>query len=198
MVIDKNGAVGIGIVTPAAGTKLHVNGPTMISDGTQGNGKIFVSDASGMGSWKQGSYITTFALNTGQSMVNISITPTQFATALGTFTKNEVNTNIEVILNTHIVVGDLVGANGVTFELRIDGNAFPNNMGRVIYWQDNNGTYGLNTYINVNINAIWTAGIPIGAHQITLWVYANGGSATNAYYNPGNYNNTSLIIKETR
>jgi|SRR5688572_4557915 len=42
--------VGIGISTPSA--KLHVNGTFKISDGTQGDGKILTSNATGMASWQ--------------------------------------------------------------------------------------------------------------------------------------------------
>lgn len=41
--------VGIGTLSPAA--KLDVVGKVKITDGTQGSGKIFVSNASGVGSW---------------------------------------------------------------------------------------------------------------------------------------------------
>src|SRR5688500_18924471 len=42
--------VGIGISTPTA--KLHVNGTLKVTDGTQGAGKIIISDAVGQASWQ--------------------------------------------------------------------------------------------------------------------------------------------------
>lgn len=45
-----NGFVGIGVVDPQV--KLHVNGAMRIVDGTQANGKILTSDASGNTSWQ--------------------------------------------------------------------------------------------------------------------------------------------------
>ncbi len=42
--------VGIGTATPTA--KLHVNGSFMITDGTEGAGKVLISDAAGKGSWQ--------------------------------------------------------------------------------------------------------------------------------------------------
>ena len=44
------GNVGIGTNTPT--DKLHIAGSLRIADGTQGNGKILTSDASGKGTWK--------------------------------------------------------------------------------------------------------------------------------------------------
>ena len=49
MDIDNTGNIGIGTSTPS--TLLHVNGKLTISDGTQGNGKILMSDANGKASW---------------------------------------------------------------------------------------------------------------------------------------------------
>lgn len=50
LIVTKDSSkVGIGTLTPAA--KLDVAGKVKISDGTQGNGKLFVSNASGVGSW---------------------------------------------------------------------------------------------------------------------------------------------------
>ncbi len=49
IVTKDSSKVGIGTLTPAA--KLDVAGKVKITDGTQGNGKIFVSNASGVGSW---------------------------------------------------------------------------------------------------------------------------------------------------
>ena len=42
--------VGIGTATPNA--KLHVNGTFMVVDGSQGEGKILTSDATGLASWQ--------------------------------------------------------------------------------------------------------------------------------------------------
>lgn len=44
-----NGNVGIGTSSP--GAKLEVNGTLKITDGSQGAGKILVSDSTGLASW---------------------------------------------------------------------------------------------------------------------------------------------------
>jgi hypothetical protein len=49
MIIKHNGNVGIGTNNPEA--KLDIIGKAKITDGTQGAGKVFTSDANGVGSW---------------------------------------------------------------------------------------------------------------------------------------------------
>ena len=50
MSIKHNGFIGIGVADPLA--KLHVNGAMRIVDGTQSDGKVLTSDASGNTSWQ--------------------------------------------------------------------------------------------------------------------------------------------------
>lgn len=77
-----NNRVGLGVVAPT--TKLHVNngttpGAIRIVDGTQGEGKVLVSDANGVGTWRESSGSATIIQSSvGQSGINI-------ATAAGTF-----------------------------------------------------------------------------------------------------------------
>lgn len=51
VVIDGTGNIGIGRINPQ--TKLDINGNIVIKDGTEGNGKVLVSDADGKGSWEK-------------------------------------------------------------------------------------------------------------------------------------------------
>lgn len=77
-----NNRVGLGVAAPS--TKLHINngntpGAIRIVDGTQGAGKVLVSDANGVGTWRDSSGSTTVIQSSvGPSGINI-------ATAAGTF-----------------------------------------------------------------------------------------------------------------
>ncbi len=51
---NASGRVGIGTASP--GAKLHVAGAVKIVDGTQGDGKVLTSDASGNASWQYCTY----------------------------------------------------------------------------------------------------------------------------------------------
>ena len=50
LVILKNGNIGVGTSVPVA--KLDVAGQVKITDGTEGTGKVLISDVSGLASWK--------------------------------------------------------------------------------------------------------------------------------------------------
>ncbi len=45
------GRVGIGVLSGVPSAQLEVNGPVKITDGSEGNGKVFVSNSNGLGSW---------------------------------------------------------------------------------------------------------------------------------------------------
>lgn len=56
-ILSANGNVGIGNLNPAA--KLDVAGSVKITDGTEGNGKLLMSDANGLASWQNVTLGTT-------------------------------------------------------------------------------------------------------------------------------------------
>lgn len=71
------GNVGIGTASPTA--KLHIAGPFRLEDGSQGNGKVLVSDANGLASWQAGvpnvwsaSGTNIYNSNTGNIGIGIS------------------------------------------------------------------------------------------------------------------------------
>ena len=83
-----NNRIGLGVAAPT--TRLHINngntpGAIRIVDGTQGEGKILVSDANGVGTWRE----TTggaIVINSTVGNANINI-----ATAAGTFSYTGAN-----------------------------------------------------------------------------------------------------------
>ena len=97
--------VGIGTSDPSA--KLDVVGTFQLEDGSQANGKVLVSDASGNASWKNGTkYTNSPDLNTG----SYSVTSTWAKLDdFMTFTKDNSATTIEVTMNTRIRAGTFSG-----------------------------------------------------------------------------------------
>jgi len=63
--VAQSGNVGIGTTTPTA--KLHVNGSIKITDGSQGEGKVLTSDATGKGTWQ------TMTTNSSSSSDSIGV-----------------------------------------------------------------------------------------------------------------------------
>lgn len=77
VIIDSSGNLGIGTTTPS--TKVEVinstSGAVKITDGTQGNNKIFVSDANGAGTWQNTSPAVVIESNSGSLLpVGIGLT----------------------------------------------------------------------------------------------------------------------------
>lgn len=192
-VVKNNGNVGIKTNAPV--NPLHVNGAVTITDGSQAAGKVFTSDALGNGSWQPISNVSTFAFNT-QVIAATNTVPILLAN-LSNYNKIYNDTKIEVIVQTHIAVEDLFGANAVKYELRINGAPASGNTGRTNYFIDNNGSMLNSAYDQVTMIGEFT-GLATGALNIQIWVYTLAGSASGVYLDPGNYGASGIIVKEYR
>lgn len=77
VIINSSGNLGIGTTTPS--TKVEItkttSGAVKITDGTQGNNKIFVSDANGTGTWRNTSPPVVIESNSGSLLpVGVGLT----------------------------------------------------------------------------------------------------------------------------
>jgi hypothetical protein len=188
VVLGSSANVGIGTSSPS--TKLHVNSASSpavrIVDGTQGLGKVLVSDASGNASWRDNSrYFSSGNLNTA----NLSATTTyQEIDVYLTFTKSTAESTIEVTLNTRAYSGTFAGgASGVIFEVRIDG---------AVGTYDNKAaitTTGTNEFIG--IFAVFQ-GLAAGSHTVSVWARTNAGTSTGILLDSGGWGGR-LVAKET-
>jgi len=188
------GNVGIGTTAPTS--LLHVNGAVRISDGTEGLGEVLTSDASGNASWQNKNTAVTSITPPGCQVLNaVTTTPTQVGSNLASFTKINAGTIVEITFQTFINVSTLTGANGVVYELRVDGVPAANNAGKTVYFRNNGGVFTISANDQITLHATFPS-LGAGAHTVSLYVYTNAGTATDAYYDPGCWSTNNVTIKE--
>ena len=194
--MTNSGNIGLGTATP--GARLDVQGTVKIADGTQGVGKVLTSDAAGNASWLPVT-ITTPTTFVSQALVSVNTTPSNFASPLASFTKVYADTKIQVIMQTHLYVNDLVGTNSVIFELKLGSTSASGNSGKVNYFIDNANGLNFQNSMPVTVIAEFTGALPAGPYNVTLSAAANAiGTALGPGFDLGNFGANSLIIKEYR
>jgi hypothetical protein len=179
-------------VVPTA--DLEVNGTVKITGGAPGDGKVLVSDATGLTSWQDNSTKISAFQPVGCRYLN-DVTPTWKKIAdMGNATKIASDTWLDLTLQTTLYVEIfLTGCTGVEFELRVD---------------DAKTTIGNATalvkdpkkFVPISINGVFK-GFAAGSHTVSLWARGSNGNATDAYYDPGCYNSAGInnvLIKEYR
>jgi hypothetical protein len=185
---QSNGFVGMG--TNAPSSKLHVNGQITMADGSQGDGKILVSNSGGTSTWKKGSSYAYF-YPTASSASNVSPTAVMMPGLNYTYTKLEAATTLEIDFIGHMSCNGVPGGAGVILEIMVDGVNCTSFSGRATYWSSDapNPT-------NIVARGI-AENLPTGNHTIQIWVYTSSGTTTSVFVNPGNWTD-QIIVKETR
>jgi len=184
--LQVNGNLGVNI---APATRLHVSGTSpaiRITDGTQGAGRILVSDAVGSGTWKDNSrYFVSNILNIASVAAGtVAIRIADFLT----FAKASAESTIEVTLNTRAGTGVFAGgASGVIFEVRIDGatTTMANLAASTVS----------NTVEFIGIFAVFQ-GLAIGNHTVSVFVRTNAGTSSPILLDPGGFGGR-IVVKET-
>jgi len=184
--LQVNGNLGVNV---APATRLHVVGTSpavRIADGTQGAGRILVSDALGSGTWKDNSrYFVSSVLNIAS--VAAGTTAIRIADFL-TFAKASAESTIEVNLNTRAGTGVFAGGcSGITFEVRIDGltTTMANSAASTVS----------NTVEFIGIFAVFQ-NLAIGNHVVSVFVRTNAGTSSPILLDPGGFGGR-IVVKET-
>ena len=181
--VRNDGRVAVGTTSP--GSLLHVNGGVTISDGTQGDGKIFVSNANGLGSWRSSPAPILFGnLNVGS--VNLSTAFSTLSAGTLTFTKQYPNTQVEIYFNSIVYSGVFSGASNVQYEIWVDGS--------VSTISNPHFTKTSGAEDRVIMEAVFQ-GLSAGSHTISIVAKTNSGTSSGAMIDPGGFGGR-LIVKE--
>jgi hypothetical protein len=110
---------------------------------------------------------------------------------LGTFTKLNAASQIEVTFQGRIAVIDPMPGSGVKFELRIDNNASTVGRARAVVKKNEAGSEGLHVTMTGFFN-----GLGQGSHTVSMWVMSTSGTATKIMVDPGCWSSDVVIVKE--
>ena len=109
---------------------------------------------------------------------------------VGTFTKLDSDSLVDITFNGRIFVNSLTGT-GAKFELRVDDSATTNGRARANIKSSEVGLGG----IWVSMKGIFT-GLDAGSHTVSIWVRASTGTGTDAYVDPGCWSTDHIVIME--
>lgn len=188
MRILTSGEVGIG--TSAPSTTLHVKGKMTIENGSQGAGKVLVSDANGVSTWKSNSYYSQMGPLNIANLASANSTYTKIEDVMS-FTKNEAETAIEIMLTSPLYVNNFSSANILFFEVRI--GDVPTTFGNATISMSEIASRN-NIYPGVIYGVF--PGLPVGTHKISIWCKTDSGNASGIYLDPGGYS-SKIVVKET-
>jgi hypothetical protein len=112
---------------------------------------------------------------------------------MGTFTKHDDNTLVELAVQTVLNVASFGTATGVVFELRVDNTATTFGVSSILLRDP--GTMTPVTLVGIFEN------LPAGVHTVSLWARGAGGTgtATNASWDSGCFNSAgvnNVLVKE--
>ena len=138
----------------------------------------------------QGTLLRTTLGNVANNGVSAFSTTYVKVSDLGSFTKAETNSVVEVVFEGRIGAATLSGT-GAAFELRVDNNPPSLGRARATLRSTDTGFSG----IQVSITGIFT-GLSTGTHTISMWVRTSSGTGTDATVDPGGFGNDHIIDLE--
>ena len=112
---------------------------------------------------------------------------------IGTFTKLNSSTLVEVMYNGRLAIDDVTSGNGATFELRIDDLASSVGRIRTVVRTEEEGIKGTSASL---VGAF--SGLSTGTHTVSIWVKVFMGAGNYARINPNCWDTDVVIIKEVK
>lgn len=179
------GDVGVGTPSPLA--KLDVAGSIRMADGSQGNGKVLVSNAGGTGTWRSSPPATIYK-NLNGSSVTVGTTPTALGIGTAPFMKQFDDTHVDITLYTSAYAGVFTGgATTMYIEIYVDGMSSPTSNVHVFRVSATTEYISLRSFFS---------GLAAGSHTVTVVARVDAGTSSAVLLDLGGYEG-SLMIKET-
>jgi len=110
---------------------------------------------------------------------------------VGTFTKLDDDSLLDITFNGRIYVESFAGSTGARFELRVDNNPSTNGRARATLKNAEIGGSG----ILASIKGIFT-GLDAGSHTVSIWVSSSLNTGTNAMVDPGCWSTDHIVVME--
>ncbi len=180
-------------ISAPGGLALRSIGNVSMQNIGEAAGRVLISDALGNATWKNSTKYTSIIPPSCQVLLTATSTYAKIAD-LGSFTKDNLDTKIELIFQTHLRVNTISGVAGATYELRIDNLPTTNGNARA-------SVQLLGQNVNASIFGLYT-GLSSGLHTVSIWARSGaqgniGGTATDVSYDSGCWSASNLTVKET-
>ena len=110
---------------------------------------------------------------------------------VGSFTKADSGSTVEVTFNGRIAVTSSVSGTGAMFELRVDNAATSDGRARASFKASEVGSNG----VFASMTGIFT-GLSSGSHTVSIWVRTSQGTGANAMVDPGCWSTDHIVVRE--
>ena len=178
-----------------SGVSVNLSARTLsIPGGSPGVDKVLRSDATGNATWEDFSTKVSAFTPTGCQTLNTVSSSFLKIADLGTFTKANAASIIELDYQTNFKV-TFTGVGGTIYQLRVDNTATTVGEAALMIRSDNS-----NLSIPGVIHGVYK-NLAVGTHTVSIWVKTINGTGTFASIDNGcfnNYNTNTVIVKESR
>jgi len=169
-----------------------ISSAKMSGSGATANQVLYYNGSNVSWGYAPGAVIGYYYLNANCSAV-ATFTSTYIKIAdIGSFTKIDATSKLEITFNGRVYASSLTGT-GAVFELRLDGNATTNGRVRANIKSAEVGGDG----VPVSMTGVFT-GYGSGSHTVSIWVRTSTGTGTNGGFDPGCWTTDHVIVREVK